>query len=117
MLFICYPKCSTCQKAKAWLEKHNLSFTERHIVTETPTKAELKSWLSLSHKPLKSFFNTSGLLYRRLNLSSKLPAMPESEQLDLLTANGILIKRPLLITADHVLIGFREKEWADTLLK
>ena len=115
MLFICYPKCSTCQKAKKWLEEQNISFTERHIVENNPTYEELKNWHKTSGLPLKKFFNTSGLLYKEMQLKDKLPDMTEGEQLKLLATNGMLVKRPLVVDGDVVLVGFREAEWAEKL--
>ena len=108
MLFICYPKCSTCKKAKKWLDEHNVEYTERHIVENNPTYDELKEWVSKSGLPLKKFFNTSGKLYKEMNLKEKLPAMSEEEQLELLSSNGMLIKRPLLISDKGVCVGFKE---------
>lgn len=115
MLFICYPKCSTCQKAKKWLDAHNIKYTERHIVEDNPTYEELKEWHEKSSLPLKKFFNTSGLLYKEMQLKDKLPDMSEKEQLKLLATNGMLVKRPLVVSDDAVLVGFKEKEWADKL--
>lgn len=115
MLFICYPKCSTCQKAKKWLDEHNIKYTERHIVEDNPTYEELKEWHKKSALPLKKFFNTSGLLYKEMQLKDKLPDMSEEEQLKLLATNGMLVKRPLVVGDDVVLVGFKEKEWADKL--
>lgn len=115
MLFIHYPKCSTCQKAKKWLDEHNLVYTERHIVEENPQYAELKAWYQQSGLPLKKFFNTSGLLYKEMQLKDKLPTMSEEEQLHLLATNGMLVKRPLIVTEDIVLVGFKEAEWAEKL--
>lgn len=117
VLFIEYPKCSTCQKAKKWLQDNRICFDDRHIVEQNPTTDELKLWLKLSDRPLKSFFNTSGLLYKSMDLKNKLPLMSEEEQFQLLATNGMLVKRPLLITPDSVLIGFKEKEWQTLLLK
>ena len=111
MLFICYPKCSTCQKAKRWLDEHNIDYTERHIVEANPTYDELKEWYSKSGLPLKKFFNTSGLLYKEMKLKDKLPTMSEEEQLSLLATNGMLVKRPLLVKDNMVLVGFKEVEW------
>lgn len=116
MLFICYPKCSTCQKARKWLEANGITFEERHIVEQNPTVEELKNWQSASGLPLKRFFNTSGMKYRELALKDKLPAMSDDEQLALLATDGMLVKRPLLVSDGKVLVGFREKEWADALL-
>lgn len=115
MLFICYPKCSTCQKAKKWLDEHNIKYTERHIVEDNPTYEELKEWHEKSALPLKKFFNTSGLLYKEMQLKDKLLDMSEKEQLKLLATNGMLVKRPLVVSDDAVLVGFKEKEWADKL--
>lgn len=112
MLFICYPKCSTCQKAGKWLDEHGVAYTQRHIVEENPTYEELKKWHALSGLPLKKFFNTSGMLYKEMKLKDKLPTMSEDEQLQLLATNGMLVKRPLAVTDDMVLVGFKEAEWA-----
>ena len=116
MLFLQYPPCSTCQKAKKWLDGHGLSYTDRHIKDENPTYEELKLWYSRSGLPLKKFFNTSGLRYKALNLKEKLPTMTEEAQLQLLASDGMLVKRPIIVTETKVLTGFREKEWADALL-
>lgn len=116
MLFICYPKCSTCQKAKRWLDEHNIDYTERHIVETNPTYDELKEWYSKSGLPLKKFFNTSGLLYKEMKLKDKLPTMSEEEQLSLLATNGMLVKRPLLVKDNMVLVGFKEVEWYEKVL-
>lgn len=115
MLFLQYPPCSTCQKAKKWLDAHGLSYTDRHIKEQNPTYEELKAWHEKSGLPLKKFFNTSGLLYKSLNLKEKLPTMTEEEQLCLLASDGMLVKRPLLITEDAVIPGFREETWQDAL--
>ena len=117
MLFLQYPPCSTCQKAKKWLDAHGISYTARHIKEENPSYEELKAWYALSGLPLKKFFNTSGLLYKSMNLKDKLPTMTEEEQLQLLASDGMLVKRPLVI-ADNgkILTGFREKEWTEALL-
>ena len=112
MLFICYPKCSTCQKARKWLEEHGMEYTERHIVEENPTYEELKKWHEISGLALKKFFNTSGMLYKEMQLKDKLPTMSEDEQLQLLATNGMLVKRPLLVMDDTVLVGFKEADWA-----
>lgn len=117
MLFIQYPPCSTCQKAKKWLDGHNISYTDRHIKEHNPSYEELKEWYSRSGLPLKRFFNTSGLLYKSLNLKEKLPAMTEEEQLRLLASDGMLVKRPVLVTDKAVLTGFKEAEWAKLLLE
>ena len=116
MLFICYPKCSTCQKAKRWLDENNIDYTERHIVETNPTYDELKEWYSKSRLPLKKFFNTSGLLYKEMQLKDKLPTMSEEEQLSLLATNGMLVKRPLLVKDNMVLVGFKEVEWSEKVL-
>ena len=117
MLFLEYPPCSTCQKAKKWLNEHNLSYTARHIRDDKPTHEELKRWHSASGLPLKKFFNTSGQLYKSLSLKDKLPEMSEEEQLQLLAGDGMLVKRPLLILDNgKVLVGFKEADWASELL-
>ena len=115
MLFICYPKCSTCQKAKAFLEATGVAFETRDIKTNNPTVDELKDWHKKSGLPLRRFFNTSGLQYRALALKDRLPDMCENEQLRLLATDGMLVKRPLLIAGDTVLVGFREADWKDAL--
>ena len=116
MLFICYPKCSTCQKAKKWLDEHNAEYTERHIADKKPTYDELKEWYEKSGLPIKKFFNTSGLLYKEMKLKDRLPSMSEDEQLRLLATDGMLVKRPILVTGDKVLVGFKEAEWAEIIL-
>lgn len=116
MLFLHYPKCSTCQKAKKWLDEHQIAYTARHIADEHPSYGELKEWHEKSGLPLKKFFNTSGLVYKEMKLKDRLPAMREEEQLKLLAENGMLVKRPVLVADDKVLVGFREAEWADRLL-
>lgn len=116
MQFICYPKCSTCQKARKWLEANHLEFTERHIVEENPSYEELKKWYAESGLPLKKFFNTSGMLYKEMQLKDKLPAMSEEEQLKLLAMNGMLVKRPLIVNGNMILTGFKEAEWEKALL-
>lgn len=115
MLFICYPKCSTCKKAKKWLDEHHLNYMERHIVEENPSYDELKEWVSKSGLPLKKFFNTSGLLYKEMKLKDKLPTMSEDKQLQLLATNGMLVKRPLVIGDEAILVGFKENEWSEKL--
>ena len=115
MLFVYYPRCSTCQKAKKWLDENNLKYTERHIVEDNPSYEDLKDWYSRSGLPLKKFFNTSGLLYKDMKLKDKLPGMSEDEQLKLLATNGMLVKRPVLVNGDTVLLGFKEAEWAEKL--
>ena len=114
-LLIWYPKCSTCQKAKAWLDEHGVACETRHIVEETPTAAELAEWHALSGLPLKRFFNTSGLVYKNEHIKDRLPGMSEAEQYALLAQNGMLIKRPLLLLGDRVLVGFRPAEWEAAL--
>ena len=115
-LFLEYPKCSTCQRAKKWLQEHEISFEDRHIVENPPTQEEMSAWILQSGLPIKRFFNTSGLVYKSLELKEKLPQMSESEQIALLCSNGMLIRRPLLITDKEVLVGFKEKEWQALLL-
>lgn len=115
MLFIEYPKCTTCQKAKKWLDSRGISYEDRNIVEQNPTKEELTEWHSSSNLPLKRFFNTSGLKYKALALKDKLPQMSEEEQLELLATDGMLVKRPLIVGKDFVLTGFKEKEWEDAL--
>ena len=115
VLFLEYPKCSTCQKAKKWLDAHDVAYTDRHIVEDNPTAEELRAWHERSGLPLKRFFNTSGMLYREMELSKKLPDMPEDEQYTLLATNGMLVKRPLLITAATVIPGFKETAWEEAL--
>ena len=112
-LFVEYPKCSTCQKAKKWLVEHNVEFEDRHIVEDTPNEKELEKWIKQSNKEIKKFFNTSGLKYKELNLKEKLPNMTDKEKIKLLASDGMLIKRPLLILEDAILIGFKEKEWQE----
>lgn len=116
MLFVCYPKCSTCQKAKKWLDAHNIEYELRDIKEENPTAEELKKWQEISGKELKKFFNTSGLLYKSMQLKDKLLDMTEEEKFDLLASDGMLVKRPLLISEEKVLIGFREKEYEENLI-
>ena len=115
MLFVHYPKCSTCKKAMNWLDEHNVEFDQRHIVEDNPNVDELRLWHKMSDLPLRRFFNTSGMLYRDMGLKDKLPSMSEDEMYELLASNGMLVKRPLLVLDDTVLVGFREKEWADLL--
>lgn len=116
MLFLQYPPCSTCKKAKAWLDAHGIAYEARHIKDEHPSYEELKVWLETSGLPVKKFFNTSGLQYKALGLKDKLPAMSTDEQLRLLATDGMLVKRPLLVLEDTVLTGFKEAEWAEKLL-
>ena len=117
MKVLVYRKCSTCQKALKWLETHQISFDERPIVEENPTAEELKEWYERSGLPLKRFFNTSGMLYKQLNLKDKLKDMSEEEQLELLATDGMLVKRPLVVGEDFILTGFREKEWEEKILE
>ena len=117
MLFLQYPPCSTCKKAKKWLDDHGVAYEARDIKQDNPTQEELRAWYARSGLPLKRFFNTSGQLYRSLQLKEKLPAMPEAEQLALLAGDGMLVKRPLAVGEDFVLVGFKEAEWEQTLLK
>lgn len=117
MLFIEYPKCSTCQKAKKWLDAHDVEYTDRHIAENNPSYEELKEWYEKSGLPIKKFFNTSGLLYREMQLKDKLPAMDDEEKLRLLATNGMLVKRPLIVSDDVVLTGFKEAEWMERLGK
>ena len=115
MLFLCYPKCTTCQKAKAWLDNQDVSYTLRDIKLDNPTAEELRQWWTASGLPLKKFFNTSGLQYKALGLKDKLPAMSEEEQLALLATDGMLVKRPILVGDGFVLVGFRQAEWEEAL--
>lgn len=117
MLFVQYPKCSTCQKAKKWLDAHDISYTARHIAEDNPSCEELRKWYEKSGLPLKKFFNTSGLRYKEMQLKDKLPAMSEEEQLRLLSTDGMLVKRPIVVEDDAVLVGFKEAEWAEKLLQ
>lgn len=113
MLFIEYPKCSTCKRAKKYLEEKGVTFQDRNIVEENPTKEELTEWIRVSGLPVKKFFNTSGMKYRELGLKDKLTSMSQDEQIELLASDGMLVKRPLLIGDGRILVGFREKEWTD----
>ena len=117
MLFLEYPPCSTCKKAKNWLDEHGVSYTARHIKEENPTYEELKLWYERSGLELKKFFNTSGLLYKSMNLKERLTTMSQEEQLRLLATDGMLVKRPLVVLEDRVLTGFREADWQKALLK
>lgn len=112
-LFIEYPKCSTCQKARKWLEENKIEFKNRHIVEEVPTEQELEKWIEMSGKETRKWFNTSGLKYKELNLKEKLSNMSEKEKIQLLASNGMLIKRPLFVSKNTVLIGFKENEWKE----
>lgn len=111
VLLVYYPKCSTCQKAVKWLEENGIAFERRHIVEENPTAEELREWVARSAKPSKSFFNTSGMLYRELELKDKLPEMDEDARFALLATNGMLVKRPIVVTPERVLVGFKPAEW------
>ncbi len=115
MIFICYPKCTTCQKAKKWLDENGISYTERNIKEENPTYTELKEWYEKSRLPLSKFFNTSGLIYRSMNLKDKLPAMTDEEKLQLLSTDGMIVKRPIIITDNGILTGFNEKAWSELI--
>ena len=115
MFFVCYPKCTTCQKAKKWLDEKSAVYAERDIKSDNPTYEELKLWYKKSGLPLKSFFNTSGLLYKSMKLKDKLPAMSEDEQLKLLASDGMLVKRPILITEKGVCAGFKPEKWENIL--
>lgn len=114
-IFIEYPKCSTCKKAKKWLHDNNIEYKERNIVTETPTEQELTEWIQRSGKEIKKWFNTSGLKYKELNLKEKLGEMSDKEKIALLASDGMLIKRPLLISSKHILIGFKEENWKEIM--
>lgn len=115
--FICYPKCTTCQKAKKWLDDNKIEYEFRDIKLDNPTLAELTAWYKQSSLPLKKFFNTSGLLYKSLDLKNKLPTMTDDEMLKLLASDGMLVKRPLLVGDDFVLVGFKESEWSEKTTK
>ena len=115
MLFVCYPKCSTCQKARAWLDAQGIQYEVRDIKLQNPTEDELRQWHQQSGLPLRRFFNTSGLQYKALNLKERLPGMSEEEQFSLLASDGMLVKRPILIGKDFVLVGFKESEWENRL--
>lgn len=117
MLIVCYPKCSTCKKALKWLADNDLSFDERNIKEERPSSDELKKWISLSGLPVRKFFNTSGLLYREMQLKEKLSGMSDEEMISLLSSDGMLVKRPILINEETVLVGFKEDSWKEMLLK
>ena len=117
MLFVQYPKCSTCQRAKAWLDEHQIDYESRHIKEENPTVDELRTWYQNSGLPLKRFFNTSGLLYKSLGLKDKLPTLSEEEQLEILASDGMLVKRPIVIGEDFVLVGFKPEIWENTIIK
>lgn len=114
MLFIEYPKCTTCKKAKKWLDDNGFSYTDRHIVENKPTAEEIREWHQKSGLELKKFFNTSGLLYKSMNLKDKLPTMSDEEKYELLASNGMLVKRPVLVDGDRVLLGFKAEKWEDS---
>ncbi len=115
MLYVCYPKCSTCKKAQKWLDDNGVDYETRDIKENNPSYDELKEWYNKSNLPLKKFFNTSGILYKSMNLKEELPDMSEDEQLRLLATDGMLVKRPILITPNTVLVGFREKDWENVI--
>ena len=115
MLFVCYPKCSTCKKAQKWLDENGKNYEMRDIKTDKPTEDELAEWWEKSGLPLKIFFNTSGNLYKEMKLKDRLPEMSEADQISLLATDGMLVKRPILVSEDKVLVGFREKEWEENL--
>ncbi len=116
LIFIEYPKCTTCKRAKAWLDEAGIEYTDRNIKDENPTIDELREWYAKSGLPLKRFFNTSGMLYKQMSLKDKLPQMSEEEQLELLSTDGMLVKRPIIINDDTILVGFRQEEWKQKLL-
>ena len=115
ILFVEYPRCTTCKKAKKYLEEKNIEFIDRHIVENNPTKEELRNWIQISGLPINKFFNTSGVLYREMQLKDKVKTSSEDELLDILSSNGMLVKRPILVTKDKVLVGFKEAEWNEVL--
>ncbi len=115
MLFVEYPKCSTCKKAKAWLDEHNLDYEDRNIKEENPTQEELNEWYKQSGLPIKKFFNTSGVLYKQMNLKEKLADMSDDEQIKLLSTDGMLVKRPIVLKGDKILVGFKERDWEELL--
>lgn len=116
MTFVCYTKCGTCQKARKWMEENNVEYIYRDIKTENPSLGELSAWYKMSGIPLRKFFNTSGQLYKSMELKNKLPDMSEEDILRLLSTDGMLVKRPILVAEDYVLVGFKEAEWAEKLL-
>ena len=116
-MFVCYPKCSTCKKAENWLKENEISYELRNIKENRPSKEELEAWHKKSGLELKKFFNTSGMLYREMQLKDKLPSMSDEEKLELLATDGMLVKRPILVTEDKVFVGFKEKEWQDVVKK
>lgn len=115
MLFVESPKCSTCKKAKAWLDEHNLDYEDRNIKEENPTQEELNEWYKQSGLPIKKFFNTSGVLYKQMNLKEKLADMSDDEQIKLLSTDGMLVKRPIVVKGDKILVGFKERDWEELL--
>lgn len=115
MLFVEYPKCSTCKKAKAWLDEYNLDYEDRNIKEENPTQEELNEWYKQSGLPIKKFFNTSGVLYKQMNLKEKLADMSDDEQIKLLSTDGMLVKRPIVVKGDKILVGFKERDWEELL--
>ncbi|MBQ6154154.1 MAG: arsenate reductase family protein [Ruminococcus sp.] len=115
MFFIQYPKCTTCKKAKAWLDSRKINYVDRHIKEDNPSYQELKDWYERSGLELRRFFNTSGQLYKSMQLKDKLPLMTDEEKLELLASDGMLVKRPLIVSDDFILVGFKEKEWEETL--
>lgn len=115
MIFVNYPKCSTCKKAEKWLKEHNVEYVNRNIKDDNPTEEELRRWIPLSGLPVKKFFNTSGMLYREMGLKDKLPDMTEDEQIALLSSDGMLVKRPILVSDDWVKVGYKEAEWETVL--
>lgn len=115
MLFVEYPKCSTCKKAKAWLDEHNLDYEDRNIKEGNPTQEELNEWYKQSGLPIKKFFNTSGVLYKQMNLKEKLADMSDDEQIKLLSTDGMLVKRPIVVKGDKILVGFKERDWEELL--
>lgn len=115
MLFVEYPKCTTCKKAKKWLDERGMSYADRDIKADNPTEDELRAWHAASGLPLKRFFNTSGMLYRSMGLKDKIPTMTQDEQFALLASDGMLVKRPILVSGGTVLVGFREPQWAEAL--
>ncbi len=116
MLFVEYPKCSTCQKAKKWLIANSVSFDDRHIVEERPTAQELKKWIGMSGLPIQKFFNTSGNLYKSMELKNRLPELSDDEKIELLASNGMLVKRPIVVGDNFVLVGFKEEQWQNALM-
>ncbi len=114
-VFICYPKCTTCKKAQKWLEDNGIEYTLRDIKTDNPSKEEIAAWHSKSGLDMRKFFNTSGILYKEMKLKDKLPTMTDDEKLSLLATDGMLVKRPILLAGDVVLVGFKESEWAEKL--